>query len=598
MSGLVRPIMLANNGNDLLAVNQNGAFTFGLRMPNGANYSVSVATQAAGQHCSVSAASGVAAGAVSNIAVTCTIDGNNSFVPVMSTAQPNTSGGTTGLFVAATNELDRPLDLITSDPVRPFAYTSRFSIDASGFATTQAPAALLYVTEILGRENYVWKLDLSANSNYIPSRISTFSVAAYANVPHCGVFTTQKDLNDPGSAFSIIAVPTNMQYLCGGGAFKFYRVRVNDNSTTAPTELSLFSGLIEPLYSSSGLLAGLVAISSTGQLNFYADESFTNPTTLLNGAISFRSLIPRTVSPVQNLSAMPTRAFLQVMFSDGSQRLYRVSSSGAISASLHTFQSDIHSIAVDANNLYLVEAYVPQADVVERVLKVPLSGSTSAVTLYSAPQAPNSSLSLLGTTGTQLILHRALLVDPATSARSSDLRALSTVAPGMPTPIATYNDLTNVRLVGNYLLITRSTLTTSSGVGGARYASEIRRTDGTIVQSMRDNSAFSVAGITSTIQIDGITATTGYGHGGGRVYTLDFGVAAPPSVIALNGTNGAPFQIATNSSYFSAFDLYPNVGIGVDSGPVSSAVIYNLNQLKMATFSRPNSDMRVPWALF
>jgi len=60
-----------NNGGDRLAIAANGAFTFPLQIASGSTYSVVVATQPAGQNCTVTNGSGTARGTVGNVTVTC-----------------------------------------------------------------------------------------------------------------------------------------------------------------------------------------------------------------------------------------------------------------------------------------------------------------------------------------------------------------------------------------------------------------------------------------------------------------------------------------------------------------------------------------------
>lgn len=67
-SGLV----LQDNGGDSLAVSQNGSFTFAKALNSGTAYAVTVATQPAGQSCTVSNGSGTASANVTNVAVSCT----------------------------------------------------------------------------------------------------------------------------------------------------------------------------------------------------------------------------------------------------------------------------------------------------------------------------------------------------------------------------------------------------------------------------------------------------------------------------------------------------------------------------------------------
>lgn len=72
VSGLAGTLILKNNGTDPLTVSTNGAFTFAVSLPVSAAYSVTVATQPAGQTCSVANGSGTIGGsAVVNVTVVC-----------------------------------------------------------------------------------------------------------------------------------------------------------------------------------------------------------------------------------------------------------------------------------------------------------------------------------------------------------------------------------------------------------------------------------------------------------------------------------------------------------------------------------------------
>jgi len=81
-------LALWNNGGDRLAVTDNGRFQFALQIANGSKYSVVVATQPAGQSCTVTNSSGTAGGNVSNVTVTC--------VPFTFTRRPLPAIYTTG----------------------------------------------------------------------------------------------------------------------------------------------------------------------------------------------------------------------------------------------------------------------------------------------------------------------------------------------------------------------------------------------------------------------------------------------------------------------------------------------------------------------
>ena len=65
-------LALWNNGTDRLAIPANGAFTFPLQIANGSDYAVVVATQPAGQTCTVTNGTGTARSNVRDVTVTCT----------------------------------------------------------------------------------------------------------------------------------------------------------------------------------------------------------------------------------------------------------------------------------------------------------------------------------------------------------------------------------------------------------------------------------------------------------------------------------------------------------------------------------------------
>jgi 6-phosphogluconolactonase (cycloisomerase 2 family) len=72
VTGISGSVVLHDNGGDALTISSNGSFTFATPLANGAAYAVAVATQPAGQTCTVSAGSGTVSGAnVSSVAVAC-----------------------------------------------------------------------------------------------------------------------------------------------------------------------------------------------------------------------------------------------------------------------------------------------------------------------------------------------------------------------------------------------------------------------------------------------------------------------------------------------------------------------------------------------
>jgi outer membrane protein assembly factor BamB len=111
VSGLNGSIVLQNNGGDNLSVAANGTFTLPTRIANGSSYKVTIATQPAGQACSVTLGTGTVSGAnVSNVAVVCstntynvsgTVAGLTGSVVLQNNSGDNLTVSSNGMFTFA-----------------------------------------------------------------------------------------------------------------------------------------------------------------------------------------------------------------------------------------------------------------------------------------------------------------------------------------------------------------------------------------------------------------------------------------------------------------------------------------------------------------
>jgi len=72
ITGLTGTLQLLDNGTDQVTVTAASTFTFPTSLPSGANFSVAIGTQPAGQTCTVSNGTGVVTANVSTVAVSCT----------------------------------------------------------------------------------------------------------------------------------------------------------------------------------------------------------------------------------------------------------------------------------------------------------------------------------------------------------------------------------------------------------------------------------------------------------------------------------------------------------------------------------------------
>jgi len=123
VSGLVGTLALQNKGTDNLSITGNGAFTFPAALQSGITYNVTVATQPAGQTCTVANGAGsVSGGNVSSVAVTCAA---NTF------SVGGTLSGVTGTVVLQVNGGNN-FSLSASGP---FTFNTPLA-DRSGYSVT------------------------------------------------------------------------------------------------------------------------------------------------------------------------------------------------------------------------------------------------------------------------------------------------------------------------------------------------------------------------------------------------------------------------------------------------------------------------------
>jgi hypothetical protein len=124
-SGLT--LLLINNGAETISVNGNGSFAFGKRIPEGANYNVSVIGQPSGTSCDVLNGSGTIAHGVesiSNINITC---GNVAFTFIRFYVGVTVSGLLPGNTVTFVNN---GTDTLTANDNGLFAFSQPYVIEA------------------------------------------------------------------------------------------------------------------------------------------------------------------------------------------------------------------------------------------------------------------------------------------------------------------------------------------------------------------------------------------------------------------------------------------------------------------------------------
>jgi len=591
VSGLLGTLVLQNNAGDNLTIAADGAFTFATPVSKGAPYAVTILTQPSGPPCAVASGSGTSPVPVTNVSVTCTVDPATVFVPFSATPDNGAPPEAAGLFVASTNSPgDRPIQ-ITTKTIRSIGMLSRYTLSPQGTASVAGPYAVMYTTLNSPSGDRVWSVRLSGTSTLTPTQISSFTFSQQS----CSEQLIAKDLADPSSAFLILALPADATTSCNGdeSSYQWLLIHFGDRTTTAPVSLSPLQSPIRPLYRPDGKLAGLLATDTAHNLNFYPDETFTNPKVLLTNAGSF-SLVQEP-QPVGSsaVSVDPTYGFLLVLPPGPVVKpfdVYHVDYSGAISAKLYSLQNVYNGLLVDAHTLYYVEtAEAANDDSLLTVGRINSSGGP-VLTLANIGLVPGYYIPVLvGITGSRLVFE--------IEATYFDLWSVVTVptdANAIPTTIVNGFSGHVIAAIadGKLLLTVTSYGSAPSGELRLGFSSEVVDVAGNVLQPLTPFSAFITSGAPA-IQVKDIP--TYYDMRGGQLYAFDPSAPADSNTVPLTTSTGAPYTLPTGAQrvLFEPFTPTISIAPSIQAIPDGPLLIYNQSTGVVAPISIPNSTLEL-----
>jgi hypothetical protein len=594
VSGLIGTVVLQNNAGDNLSVAANGRFTFPTPLKKGDTYAVTILTQPPGPSCVVSNGSGTAIADVTSVSVTCTTDPATVFLPL--TAAPN------GLFVITSKSIaDSPIQ-ITAGNITSLGLVRRYTLSSSGtLSNDSAPESLVYTTVSPAGSGHVWLLDLSGSSTLVPRQLGSLTIP-YSTTgtiggvpiprPYCAINTILKNLTDPSSAFLVLALPGEGTDCRDVAHAQWFLIHSQDSPDTAPLNLPYISTSTQgdtppiytpilPLYRPNGALVGLVTMDKSSNLNFYPDETFTNPVRLLANVQAFwAEQAPPPLSSRANVSTEPGYSYLvvQTPTSAGSvaASVYRVDYSGTISPDLYDAQFPyLDDAVVDSGNVYFVDSTLTLQGWLAFVVQIP-SGGGAARILYTPATPAASPGVLIGLSGTHLVFRNATDTPLATS-----VETLPVGAPATPTTIANYNEIASLFLAGGDIFVSLP------------HSTRILDDAGTELQpDLADSAFFSILNSLGApvLQVRNITAV-----GGSQVYALDPSQPGAPTAVLLKSTNGAPFSLPSYENSAGLTPMTANIGVGetalVSEGP-RIGLVYDLAKDVIATVSIPNADVQ------
>lgn len=233
----------------------------------------------------------------------------------------------------------------------------------------------------------------------------------------------------------------------------------------------------------------------------------------------------------------------------------------------------------------------------ESVVKVALDGASSAVVLhtYTASDLAQGDISVVGVSGSKLIVNLEPFNDPDTGGRSTKLQTLSIDVPGAPTTIATFDDWAYAQLASGDLFVTPITSTTVGGLFNQTYATRILTTDGAELQPLTERSAFLFTNGKPVLQARNITDASN-GYGGAEIYHLDISTPSSPKPVRLTRSDGGVFQLPVGATGFASA-ISATVGFGGVQGTSESIVYtYDLANGFIAPVSLPNTGLIIPTA--
>jgi 6-phosphogluconolactonase (cycloisomerase 2 family) len=395
-------LMLLNNNGDALTVSANGGFTFPTALAAGSAYSVTVGTQPAGASCSVSAGSGTATAAVSNVAVTCS--------PVQMKNIALFLQGATGTLL-------------------PFGYDVATGSLSALPAAPKGPGQTATAVVVDASVTHAYTLGLASDGT--TTQISAFTIGAGGKISTNGV-----PLNLPGQAVSL-ALDKSGQYLYSlGRPNSSISSRIDSFQVNASTGQL---GRLTTYYMPTGNTLTKLYANPTAEV-VYALDPGANPAST-NGSIATLS-IGTTGNVNSSGPAVATGKTPQAMAmtsngnyayvvnaQDATVSVYTAATDGTLSAATPatvtlaptptaSASPSPASIAIDASNGYL---YV--GDVANNLIyQFKINPTTGALTPLPAPTLATSVspqlLSIVGDATSGAVLYATASANGAVSAMS------------------------------------------------------------------------------------------------------------------------------------------------------------------------------------
>jgi hypothetical protein len=451
-------------------------------------------------------------------------------------------------------------------------------------APTYAPAVAMYAATGSDGNTHIYGLELGNTASVpVPTQIGTLSLSPSSGLSICGQSYAQQNKATPSTLFVVVEV-TAMAGQCGLPGDQFYLVNYSDAPGTAPLSVSFGTTSFAPIYQANGQLGGLLLIGGSSSLVFYpaAQLGTASPATVVGTAYSFQILAATAGGDYVIVEPQPNNA--------GPELLYRVSASG-MPLLVYTGVGDLSGsysgpAPMDANNLYFSDTNLSFTS----VRYVALSLSTAVTTiLYTAGSTNNSSVSLIGVAGAQL-LFATRTVSGGAIVGDAIVRIPTATTSTAPTTLVT---LTGASIQFAFL-DPSSAYVLLSGVTFANVpaAEAVQISNDQVISNDTGALFFPYGGDSSSIILVSGLTTVSNGYGGAMVYNFDPAAATKTPLTLANGT-----AYTLPAGHYGNFYSLSSSGVGsaAQGGSPALGALYDLSKNIIVPIVPANTSVSVPF---
>lgn len=567
------PVTLQINAGDDVTVSRDGAFAFPTAVLSGGAYAISVRAQPAGLNCSVSNGSGTASATVANVFVICRPLPVASFLPLVD--HESCGEETNRLRAVLTSPLDQAPKMISDNFVKALQYIGPMATSGATWNLATNPTDFVYYGTGPGtpdvdpykcsgfphgylsgtRQQHLYAVDLREGSTLVPRQIGTHTFGQ-GESPRgiCEELPGYSDLNDPASAFWLFAF-TAPDLTCPQ-PLAFHRVRFRDSPTTDPEPIvGPGDGKKHFLYAPDGKLAGLLGVDATHRLVLYHGEALASPTPVLENCNSFWVITPESkgASGFDRGHLRLPYAFIGASMTDGSNRLYRVDHTGALSAPFSVQPVNGQQFQDDT---FLYFTATPSNSPDQRaIFRLRLDGTAAPESLYSETvSSSDSGPYILGVSGSRLVIAR-LVNDEGTNRQAQIVQSLDLDHPGTLTMIGTVatNYLRGLVLQDRVFLTTTTLLPSNAFV----FDTYVFGLDGKLVEPKVAGAQFTGVSGDSVQRMAGMTDPAG-----ARLELLTVAPDGSLLTSTLERTDGSNLHLPPRN-FATTVTLPPSIGAGM-----------------------------------